>query len=164
METLSRTKRIASTAAWSASSLSPRPIQRAAAIAAASVTRTSSIAMLRSGACRALMGSHPVRCLDADEVEAARDHRLRRAAEAEPERFLVALEHPVLLVEAVEIIGDADRVGRNGLRASFGEGVLHDAGQLGEPLHELTLLRRERGDGSSGNGRAARAAEDPGDP
>src|SRR5262245_5483674 len=57
--TLSRTKRMASTAAWSASSFSPRPIQRAAAIAAASVTRTSSIAMLRSGACRALTSADP---------------------------------------------------------------------------------------------------------
>ena len=42
-------RRIASTAAWSAASLSPRPTQRAAASAAASVTRTSSIARLRSG-------------------------------------------------------------------------------------------------------------------
>ena len=38
-----------STAAWSAASLSPRPIQRALARAAASVTRTSSSARLRSG-------------------------------------------------------------------------------------------------------------------
>ena len=38
-----------STAAWSAASLSPRPIQRALASAAASVTRTSSSARLRSG-------------------------------------------------------------------------------------------------------------------
>ena len=42
---------MASTAAPSAPSLSPRPIQRAAARAAASVTRTSSMARLRSGAC-----------------------------------------------------------------------------------------------------------------
>ena len=47
--TESRTKRIASTAAWSAAILSPRPTQRAAASAAASVTRTSSSARLRSG-------------------------------------------------------------------------------------------------------------------
>src|SRR5919108_717102 len=39
-----------STAAWSAASLSPRPIQRALPSAAASVTRTSSSARLRSGA------------------------------------------------------------------------------------------------------------------
>ena len=41
--------RIASTAAPSAPSLSPRPTQRAPASAAYSVTRTSSIARLRSG-------------------------------------------------------------------------------------------------------------------
>ncbi len=49
IETESRTKRIASTAAPSAAILSPRPTQRAAASAAASVTRTSSSARLRSG-------------------------------------------------------------------------------------------------------------------
>ena len=42
-------RRIASTAAASAPFLSPRPTQRPAAIAAASVTRTSSSARLRSG-------------------------------------------------------------------------------------------------------------------
>src|SRR5205809_101308 len=110
IETLSSTKRMASTAAWSALSFSPRPIQRAAAIAPASVTRTSSSAMLRSGACRALTASHPFRCLDPDEVETACDHGLGRAAEAEPERFLLALEHAVLVVEAVEVGVDADLV------------------------------------------------------
>src|SRR5271168_3280736 len=52
MGTLDRTVRMASTAAASAPSLSPRPIQRLAAIAAASVTRTRSMARLRSGAWR----------------------------------------------------------------------------------------------------------------
>src|SRR5690242_9882446 len=116
IETLSSTKRMASTAAWSALSFSPLPIQRAAAIAPASVTRTSSIAMLRSGACRALTGSHPFRRLDADEIETGCDHPLRRHAETEPERLLLALEHAMLVVEAVEIVGDADRMGRDRLR------------------------------------------------
>ncbi len=49
IETESSTCRIASTAAWSAPSLSPRPTMRAAASAAASVTRTSSSARFRSG-------------------------------------------------------------------------------------------------------------------
>ena len=40
--------RMASTAAWSAAFSSPRPIQRDAASAAASVTRTTSSARLRS--------------------------------------------------------------------------------------------------------------------
>src|SRR5918999_1639178 len=50
MATVSSIRRMASTAAWSAASLSPRPIQRPAASAAASVTRTTSRARLRSGA------------------------------------------------------------------------------------------------------------------
>src|SRR6478735_9217293 len=45
-----RTGRIASTAAWSTRSLSPRPMKRPAAMAAASVTRTSSSARLRESA------------------------------------------------------------------------------------------------------------------
>src|SRR5438128_1559140 len=49
IDTPLRTARMASTAAPSAASLSPRPIQRAAAMAAASVTRTSSMPRLRSG-------------------------------------------------------------------------------------------------------------------
>src|SRR5918996_1565925 len=48
--TVSIITRMASTAAWSAASLSPRPIQRAPARAAASVTRTSSMARFLSGA------------------------------------------------------------------------------------------------------------------
>src|SRR5918999_4742263 len=55
MATVSSIRRMASTAAWSAASLSPRPIQRPAASAAASVTRTSSSARLRSGAARVLV-------------------------------------------------------------------------------------------------------------
>src|ERR671922_221920 len=51
------TCRMASTAAWSTASLSPKPILRAAAIAAASVTRTSSRARLRSGASRSSRAS-----------------------------------------------------------------------------------------------------------
>ena len=49
MRTVSSISRIASTAAPSADSFSPSPTQRAAASAPYSVTRTSSIARLRSG-------------------------------------------------------------------------------------------------------------------
>src|SRR5215204_1158163 len=55
-----RTACMPSTAAWSAASLSPRPIQRALARAAASVTRTSSSARLRSGGL--LMAKDPIPC------------------------------------------------------------------------------------------------------
>ena len=44
----SKARRIASTAAWSERCFSPRPINRAAAMAAISVTRTTSSARLRS--------------------------------------------------------------------------------------------------------------------
>ena len=50
IDTVPMSARMASTAAPSAPFLSPRPTQRPAAIAAASVTRTSSRARLRSGA------------------------------------------------------------------------------------------------------------------
>ena len=49
IDTVDSTVRIAATAAPSAPFLSPRPTQREAASAAASVTRTSSIPRLRSG-------------------------------------------------------------------------------------------------------------------
>src|SRR5881398_1432614 len=52
IETVPISARIASTAAPSPPILSPRPTQRPAAIAAASVTRTNSRARLRSGAWR----------------------------------------------------------------------------------------------------------------
>ena len=58
MEMLDRTIRMALTAAPSAPSLSPRPIHRDAASAAASVTRTSSMARLRSGAWGVVVTNH----------------------------------------------------------------------------------------------------------
>src|SRR5438105_14101198 len=51
MATVSSIARIASTAAWSAAFWSPRPTQRPAPMAAASVTRTSSRARFLSGRC-----------------------------------------------------------------------------------------------------------------
>ncbi len=50
----------------------------------------------------------------------------------------------MLVVEAMEVVGDADRVRGNTLRAALHERVGNDLGQLGEPLHELALLGRER--------------------
>src|SRR5438034_1050191 len=66
--------RMASTAAWSAASLSPRPDQRAAASAAYSVTRTSSSARLRSGApsgASAVEAPVPVACSPAPSLTRA---------------------------------------------------------------------------------------------
>src|SRR5688500_1547718 len=56
ISTVWRTIRIALTAAWSAASLSPRPIKRPAAKAAASVTRANSSARLREGSLLDSMG------------------------------------------------------------------------------------------------------------
>src|ERR1700682_2533934 len=115
MRTVSSTTRIASTAAPSAASFSPRPIQRAAAIAPASVTRTSSSAMFRSGTCLLTRGDptpvlHALGRLDPPEVETMRYHGRCRAAEREPERLLLALEHAMLVVEAVKVVRDTDRI------------------------------------------------------
>ena len=55
LDTVASTARMPSTAPWSADSFSPRPTQRAAPIAPASVTRTSSSARFRSGGRGALL-------------------------------------------------------------------------------------------------------------
>src|SRR4051794_28618227 len=66
---------------------------------------------------------HTVGGLDADEPQTRGDHLLGRTAERQAERFLLALEHAMLVVEAVEVVGDADRIGRDRLRAALGRGV-----------------------------------------
>ena len=96
------------------------------------VVLTGARSYIRSGA------STPI------EVEAARDHELRRAAEREAERLLLALEHAMLVVEAVEVVGDADRVGRDRLRPALLRRLRDDRRQLEQPLDQLALLRRER--------------------
>src|SRR5438132_10400362 len=158
--------RIASTAAWSADSFSPRPTQRPAPIAAASVTRTSSSARFRSGAAPATAGRlHPFGCFDADEVERAFDDRLRRAAKAEPERLRVAaVEHAVLVVEAVEVVGDVDRVVRELMRAAPLGRLCDDGGKLDEALDQLALLGRELGRRIGADRSVACVAHDPRDP
>src|SRR5204863_5574451 len=73
-------------------------------------------------------------------------------------------EHAVLVVEAVELVGDADGVCRDRLRAALLGRVGRDGGQLEQPLHQLPLLAGERPDGLGGAcGRAAGAAQDAGD-
>src|SRR5204863_914820 len=84
---------------------------------------------------------HPLRSFYAHEIEAPRDHVLRRAAEPEPERLLLALEHTVAVVEAVEVVGDPYRVGRNRLRAAPLGRLGGDPRELREPLDQIPLLR-----------------------
>src|SRR2546425_2233561 len=159
IDAVSSMSRIPSTAAWSAEILSPRPIQRPAAIAADSVTRTSSSARLRSGAAaevpartpvsaawvtrQSYLGSHSIWSLDADEVEAASDHRLSRPDEHQAELLGFALQHPVVVVEAVEVVGDADRVVRQGVRAAPLDGLRDYLRELRQPLDQILFLAGE---------------------
>src|SRR3954452_6193647 len=79
MLTVPMRARIASTAAPSPPFLSPRPTQRPAAIAAASVTRTSSRARLRSGAGRSARKAAPElagRESGSDTQTSSSDHRV----------------------------------------------------------------------------------------
>ena len=84
IETVPMSERIASTAAPSPPFLSPRPTQRPAAMAAASVTRTSSSARLRSGASGALRGGlrrswpHPTAAVRRSEAWSAGGGRVMR--------------------------------------------------------------------------------------
>ena len=59
---------------------------------------------------------HRLGRVDADEVEAARDDELRGADEPEPEPLLLGAEDTVLVVEAMEVVREADRVGRDRVR------------------------------------------------
>src|SRR4051812_31276916 len=93
--------RMASTAAWSAAFSSPRPISREAASAAASVTRTTSSARLRSIiyglpiVSRELLDRHDMRRLDdrrdlAELLDHARDLRLAGLMGGENDRHPIA--------------------------------------------------------------------------
>src|SRR4051794_11236212 len=145
MATVSSIARMASTAAWSAASLSPRPTQRAQLSAADSVTRTSSSARFRSGATAFPLAMarnlHPLGCFDPHEVERTSDHGRGRPAEREAERLLLALEHAVVVVEAVEVVGDADGVRRQGVRTAALRRLGNERWELGESLDELALRR-----------------------
>src|SRR3954469_16998817 len=174
MLTVSSIARIPSTAAWSADSFSPRPTQRPAPIAAASVTRTSSSARFRSGAVAAgstveasglAIGSilHPLRRFDPHQIEAARDHGLCRGAETEPERLGLALEHAVVVVEAVEVVGNPDRVVRNTLRSAPLRRLGHYIGELDQALDQILLLGCRRLRRLGRNLGPFRVAPDPGD-
>src|SRR2546425_13228276 len=165
IETVSSMSRIASPAAWSALSLSPRPIHRAAPIAAASVTRTSSSARFRSGglARTSTRGTlHPFGRLDSDEIEAARDDVLGGAHELEPERFGLRPDDAMLVVEAVKVVGDPDRIDRDRMRCATLRSLGGDGGELQEPFDQVALLFRELYRCVPVS--AVRVAQDAGDP
>jgi hypothetical protein len=167
METVSSIARMASTAAWSAASLSPRPTHRAQLRAADSVTRTSSSARFRSGATpfpAAIAGNlHPLGRLDPHEVERTGDHRGGGLAQREAEGLVVALEDAVVVIEAVEVVGDADRVRRQPMRATALGSLDDDGGELGQALDELALLGLECRLRLGRTGPPLGVAQDPGD-
>ena len=64
-------------------------------------------------------------------------------AERQPEGLrLPGFEHAVVVVEAVEVVGDADRVRRERMRPPPLRRLRDHARKLGEALHELALLRQ----------------------
>ena len=91
--------------------------------------------------------SHSLRSFYPDQIEAACHDDLRRAAQAQTEGLRVALEHPVLGVEAMEVVGDADRIGRDRVRAAPLGRLGSDPGQLEEAPDQALLVG-----GSSGGG------------
>src|SRR2546423_6476981 len=147
IETVSSIVRIASTAAWSALSFSPRPIQRAAPSAAASVTRTSSRARFRSCLISTFRTLHPFGRRDSDEIEAAGDDALCGAHELEPERLRLGADHTVLVVEAMEVVRHADGVDGDRVRSPAFRCLGGDRGKLEQPLDQVALLLFEHGGG-----------------
>src|SRR5918994_4378921 len=125
MLTVSSMSRIASTAAWSAAILLPRPIQRAANVAADSVTRTSSSARFRSGMDRSTSltssdptsaPSHLIWSFDPDQIEAAGDDLLGCEDQGETERLGLLAEDAMAVVEAVKVVRETNCVVRDRVR------------------------------------------------
>src|SRR5437588_536704 len=67
------------------------------------------------------------------------------ATERQAERLLVRADDSVLVVEAMEVVGNADRVQRDRMRrAAFGR-LSHGDAEVGETLDQLALLARKIG-------------------
>ena len=92
---------------------------------------------------------HPVGRFDPHQVERAGDHRLRRRGQAEPEGLGLALEDAVLVVEAVEIVRQADRVRREGVWAAALGRLGDDSRELGQALDQVALFDGELAGGSA---------------
>ena len=109
------------------------------------------------------VSSHALGRVDPDQVEAPRDHRLRGPAEPEAKRLLVAAENTAVVVEAVEIVGEPDRVDRDRVWRTPFRCLCDERRELGDPLEELALAaHRHVGERSRGLPRSV--AQDPGDP
>ena len=88
--------------------------------------------------------SHAVGGGDADQVEGACDDRPRRLAEGEAERLRLGAQHFVVVVEAVEVVRNADRIVRNRVCCPPLGRLGGNPWKLDQPLDEVALLRRER--------------------
>src|SRR5213592_2448842 len=98
-------------------------------------------APLPAGLNRTTTESHALRRLDSDEVEAACDHGLRRPDEGDPKGpRSPAFEHAVIVVEAVEVVGDVGDVDGEGVRPAPLGRLGDDARELHEALDERALL------------------------
>ena len=100
-------------------------------------------------------------CGDADEVEAAGDDVAGGGDQCEPERLLLAalrLEHDVLVVEAVEVVGEPDRVHRDRMRARRSVASRTTAGNSSRRFtsSRSSAASGIRGDGSSSAPRVPR--------
>src|SRR4051794_37449373 len=137
MRTVSSIRRMASTAAPSAFSFSPSPTQRAAASAPYSVTRTSSIARLRSGRAPAESGTRgnlqdarglaPAYALGLPDEAAERD--ARRAEQPDP---------------VADLDRDVDVVRVVAAGAAEDDPVHEDHGEGGDPDDHRHLARPPR--------------------
>ena len=86
---------------------------------------------------------HPFRSLDPDQIEAASDDLLRRCAEREPKALGVGPEDALVVVEAMKVVRDPDRLVRDPMRRAALRGFPRDPWKLQQPLDELSLLDRE---------------------
>src|SRR6185503_9398543 len=117
----------APTRAASGSARSPTASRRSAAGSSWTAPPAAARASARASRCS---GLHPLGRLHPDEVESAREHGARRLHQREPERLLLALEHTVLVVEAVEVVGELDRVLGHRLRAAALGRLPHHGGEV----------------------------------
>src|SRR3954451_7433046 len=158
--TVSSISRIASTAAPSAFSFSPRPTQRAAASAPYSVTRTSSIARLRSGRAPAESGTRgnlqdarglaPAYALGLPDEAAERD--ARRAEQPDP---VADLDRDVDVVRVVAAGAAEDDPVHEDQREG---GDAHDHRHLARSPSEVVAARDDVGEDER---RGARRHEQP---
>src|SRR5207248_4778196 len=107
---------------------------------------------------------HGLRRFDSDKVERAGDHELRLEDQPEAEGLLWYVEHAALVVETVEVVGEADRVRRQQLRAAPLGRFANGRREVGQPLDQLLLLRREGAGRVAADPCIARAAQDRCDP